>query len=1144
MTVCRRAAPIIPALLIALPAAAFNLVSSTSIDLASAPACPAPAYSGATATVTCNFTGGQQTWTVPPAITSATFAAYGAKGGNFGASGGFGGAAIATIAVNPTDLYAIVVGSAGTLGAAGYNGGGADGGGSFHGGGGGGASDVRLAGTDLASRILVAGGGGGAGNTPGGGAGGGITGIAGGNDPIGGGTGGGPGTQIGGGGGGGGGSCCGNVGAAGGLGTGGTGGAATAGTGGGGGGGGYYGGGGGADNAGGGGGSGYGPAGTAFSTGVQGGNGMVVISYTRIATSVTLTSSQNPSVFGQSITFTATVSSASGTPTGTVTFFDGGTSIGTGSTTGGIATLSTSSLAVGGRTITANYGGDLSFNTASASLTGTPQLVNKADTSTSVTASANPSVSGQSVTFTATEHPVAPGSGTPTGTVTFLDAGSPIGTGTLSGGSAAFASSALAVGNHTITTSYGGDGNFNGSTGSLTGNPQVVNKADTTTAVTSSSNPQSYGRSVTFTATVSASAPGTGVRTGTVTFLDAGTPIGTGTLVGGSATFATSALAVGNHPITTSYGGDGNFNGSTGALAGNPQVINKGGTSMTLTSSQNPSVFGQSVTFTATVSATGGTPTGTVTFLDGGTVIGAGTLSGGVTTFATSALATGNHTITASYAGDGNFNGGTGTLTGTPQVVHKAATSTAVASSVNPSAYGQSVTFIAIVGATAPGAGTPTGTATFMNGATPMGTGALSGGVARFATSALVAGNHTITAVYGGDGNFTGSNGAQGDNPQVVNMADTSTAVTSSSNPSGFGQSVTFTATVSPVSPGTGPPTGTVTFLDGGSAIGTGSLGGGVATFATSVLAVGNHTITTTYGGDSNFNGSSGAFAGNPQVVDTASTTTSVTSTSPSIVGQAVMFTATVAVTAPGVGTPTGTLAFTNDGSSVAGCASVSVASGACSITETSAGLHTVAATYSGDGSFGGSMGSTVQSVDPASTTTSLTMSPSVGVVGGETVKLTAAVSAPAPGGGTPTGSVTFADGSTVLGSATLASGAGGDQATFTTAFTTGSHSITATYAGGADFNASTSATATLTVAEGTTVVTLSSSPNPAVAGADVTLSATVTPRLQAHRHPPAASTSTTGRRCSAQLHSRPALRCSRRGRVLQRRLESRPRHW
>jgi hypothetical protein len=168
---------------------------------------------------------------------------------------------------------------------------------------------------------------------------------------------------------------------------------------------------------------------------------------------------------------------------------------------------------------------------------------------------------------------VAPGAGTPTGTVTFFDGGSSIGTGTLSGGVASFTTSGLVVGSHAITASYGGDGDFNGSSGSLSGNPQQVNKADTSTAVTSSVNPSVFGQSVRFTATVGSVAPGAGTPTGTVTFFDGGSSIGTGTLSGGVASFTTSGLAVGNHAITASYGGDGDFNGSTGSLSGNPQAI-------------------------------------------------------------------------------------------------------------------------------------------------------------------------------------------------------------------------------------------------------------------------------------------------------------------------------------------------------------------------------------------------------------------------------------------------------------------------------------------------------------------------------------------------------------------------------------------
>ena len=189
-----------------------------------------------------------------------------------------------------------------------------------------------------------------------------------------------------------------------------------------------------------------------------------------------------------------------------------------------------------------------------------------------------------------------------------------------------------------------------------------MQKADTTTSLTSSPNPSKVGQSVTFTATVTVVAPGAGTATGTVTFKDGATPLGTGTLNGaGVATFATAALSVGHHTITAVYGGDASFNASTSNTV--DQVVQKADTATTLASSANPSAFGQSVTFTAivTVVAPGaGTPTGTVTFTEGATTLGTGTVNGaGVATFTTAALAAGSHYITATFSGDGSFNGST-----------------------------------------------------------------------------------------------------------------------------------------------------------------------------------------------------------------------------------------------------------------------------------------------------------------------------------------------------------------------------------------------------------------------------------------------------------------------------------------------------
>jgi uncharacterized delta-60 repeat protein len=364
----------------------------------------------------------------------------------------------------------------------------------------------------------------------------------------------------------------------------------------------------------------------------------------------------------------------------------------------------------------------------------------------------------------------------------------------------------------------------------------------TTTVVASSANPSAYGQSVTFTATAASSG---GTPTGTVTFKDGTTTLGTGTLNGGAATLSTSSLSAGTHSITAEYGGGDGFSGSTSSAVS--QVVSAASASTTLTSSPNPSNFGQAVTLTATVTSAGGTPPGTVAFKDGATTLGTATLTAGSAGLTTSSLTAGSHSITAVYEGASNFSGSTSPALN--QTVAQASTATTLTSSANPASVGQPVTFIAIV--TSSG-GAAAGTVTFRDGATTLGTAALADGGASFTTSSLTAGSHSITALYEGDGNFSGST-----SPAVVQTVDgtttTTTAVTSSANPSAFGQSVTFAATVTP--PG-GAPTGTVAFKDGATTLGTATLSGGSARFTTSTLAVGSHSITATYEGDGSFTGS------------------------------------------------------------------------------------------------------------------------------------------------------------------------------------------------------------------------------------------------------------------------------------------------
>ena len=773
------------------------------------------------------------------------------------------------------------------------------------------------------------------------------------------------------------------------------------------------------------------------------------------ATGTTLTSAPNPSGFGQSATLTASVSSGAGTPTGSVSFFDGATLLGSSTLSAGVATFATSALGVASHSLTAAYNGAVGFG-ASTSAVQT-QIVTQAATSTTVTSAPNPSSFGQSVTLTAT----VAGTATPTGSVSFFDGATLLGTGTLSGGVATLASAALSVGSHSITAVYAGATNFAGST-SPTITRSVTQAASTTTA-TSAPNPSSFGQAATITASVASSG---GTPTGTVSFFDGATLLGTGTLSGGVTTFTSSALSVGSHSITALYSGAVSFSGSTAPVL--THSVSQGTTTTTATAAPSPSSFGQAVTVTATV-AGNATPTGTVSFFDGATLLGTGTLSGGIATFTTSALSVGSHSITAVYGGSASFTGSTSALL--PQVVSQGATTTVTATPA-PASFGQAVALTATVA----GSVTPSGTVSFFDGATLLGTVTLSGGTATFTTSALSVGSHSITTVYGGSPSFTGSTAAV--QTQIVSPSASATTVTSAPNPSSFGQAVTLTASVSVAA---GTPSGTVSFFDGATLLGTGTLSGAVATFTTSALGVGSRSITAVYGGDASFIGSTSPV--HSQVVTQASSTTTATSApSPSSFGQAVTLTASVAA---GFGTPTGTVSFF-DGASLLGSSTLSGGAATLTTSALAVGSRSITAVYGGDASFTGSV-SPVRSqvVTQASTTTATTSAPNPSSFG-QAVTLTASVAA---GAGTPTGTVSFFDGATLLGSGTLS----GAVATLTTStLAVGSRSITAVYGGDASFTGSTAPVHSQIVTQAATTTTATATPSPSSFGQAVTITATV----------------------------------------------------
>ncbi len=714
---------------------------------------------------------------------------------------------------------------------------------------------------------------------------------------------------------------------------------------------------------------------------------------------------------------------------------------------------------------------NVSINVVSATPGANGQILVQVSTSvgtpttTTLTSSNNPSNPGSNVTFTATVTGVAP-----TGTVNFTNGGASIagcaaaalvGSGNVR--TATCATTALAAGPHSIVANYSGDA---GNTGSASAALSQVVKATSSTVLGSSGTPSAFGASVTFTASVTGVAP-----TGTINFKDGATSIAgcAAVALAGSgntrtATCTTSTLTAGTHSMTAAYGGDAGNVASTSSVFS--QVVNASAvaTTTTLATSLTPSIVGGSVTFTATV--TGSAPTGTVNFKDGATSIAgcaavalAGSGNARTATCATAALAAGTHSITAAYSGNaGNLASTSAALS---QVV-KATSSTVLASSGTPSAFGASVTFTASVTGVA-----PTGTVNFKDGATSIAgcaAVALAGSgntrTATCTTSALAAGTHSMTAAYGGDaGNVASTSSVFS---QVVNASAvaTSTTLATSLTPSIVGASVTFTATVTGSA-----PTGTVNFKDGATSIAgcaavalAGSGNARTATCATAALAAGTHSITAAYSGNAgNLASTSAALS---QVVKATSSTVLGSSGTPSAFGASVTFTASVTGVAP-----TGTVNFKDGATSIAGCAAVALAgsgntrTATCTTSALTAGTHSMTAAYGGDAGNVASTSSVLSQVVNASavaTSTTLATSLTPSIVGAS-VTFTATVT-----GSAPTGTVNFKDGATsIAGCAAVALAGSGNARTATcatSALAAGTHSITAAYSGDAGNLASTSA--------------------------------------------------------------------------------------
>ncbi|MFO0880161.1 MAG: Ig-like domain repeat protein [Gemmataceae bacterium] len=855
----------------------------------------------------------------------------------------------------------------------------------------------------------------------------------------------------------------------------------------------------------------------------------VVLTRIKSDVNMTLTPSNNPSVYGEQVTYTVTVTPEAGSgsvPSGNqlqITF-NGTTypavSVGSGTVVFDPQVLTGAPLPVGNHTVSVSYLGDPDFNSKSIP-TPNPliQVVDKANTSISVAASPTTPVYGQQVTISAAINPVAPGgqvSGSALPSGSLLDATFTIDGNTYSatrfvGNIAELDINFLGAGSHLVSVSYAGDGNYNGSS-TTSDFTLIIDQATTDVTVGVTANPIYRGQQVTINATVAPVAPGSGTPTGVVNFylnsITTQNYLGQDILTlidGGLASLTTSTLPAGNHQIIAVYEGSNDFVTDSGSTA---LTVLPGQTTTTLVTSASPSVFGQSVTFTATASSVipaNGTPQGQVIFsIDGLLYPRVVVDANGVATLTLDNLSLGTHTVVATYSDpnlpDQNDRWAPSSDTET-QVVNQAGTTLTLTSLTNPSVAGQFVNFRVNVAANSPGSGVPTGSVTFFVNSVQFGSpvNLVSGVASSPQIPFAAAGSYIVSAQYSGSTNYLG------DSDQLTQVVRAVSAVTVTTTPTQVnrGESVTLRAAVAPVSPSTGIATGNVRFYYN-SVIPTNLIGSytlqladnGIASISTSTLPAGIHTIIAVYDGDTGFIPGQGQTL-TALTVRPAVTTTAVTSSAlPSKFGQAVTFEATVASVLGANGTPQGQVIFRINGISQPRIFLDGSGKASLTLSNLPAGANSVEAIYSDpnlpdvNDRWATSNFVLTQQVEKAGTTTTLVNQLGVSVVG-EPVPFQATVTAVAPGVGIPTGTVTFLVNGTPRGTVALDNGVAVLPITFTSAGT--NFNVTARFNEATNFSTSVSAPALRhTVLANMTVTTLARSANPSVFGQQVAFTATV----------------------------------------------------
>ena len=719
--------------------------------------------------------------------------------------------------------------------------------------------------------------------------------------------------------------------------------------------------------------------------------------------------------------------------TGLVTFTSGGATLCSFTRGTGSSCLTSTTLDPGSYPVLVTYAGDANH---AGSTTSTSFVVTQV--ASPFTASASPTSAGYGNSVTLTESGLVAGA---TGTVTFASGGSTLCAVTLPATSCG-TSTSLAAGSYPVTATYSGDTDHASSTA-----PTSFTLTSIASAFTASATPSTvtYGNVVTLAITGLSSA-----ATGTVTYDSAGNTLCVATLPAVSCGTPTT-LAVGSYPVTATYSGDGNINGSTAT------------TSFSVTKIPSPvtaTVAPTSVEYgTVTTLKESGLPaaaTGTVTFASGSSTLCTVTIGSGNTCTTPVSLVVGSYPVTATYSGDATHLGSTDTTSFT---VTKETTSFTAGAAPASVPYGTPVTLSdsgLVTGAT--------GSVSFVSGGVTLCTVNVVTDSTCVTSSVLDPGSYPVTATYSGDSNHAGSS-----DTTTFDVTKATVTINASVTPAtvSYGTATTVKATGLPAD-----ASGTLTFTSGTTTLCSVNLTAGDSCLTSASLDPATYPVTATYSGDTHYRSATDTTT----FTVTHQATSLAVSTSPATVAYG------TAVSLVEAGLPAGaTGTVTLDWGGAATCTVTLGVSDNCATPATlDPGTYTVTGHYSGDTDYAASSATSSFTVTLAPSSVAASAIPaSVHYGTSDTLKETGL---PADAAGT----VTFTSGGTTLCTVAL----GGPNTCGTAAnLAPGTYPVTASYSGDLHYSPSVDAT-TFDVTQSPTAITATAAPASAVYGNPVTLTA------------------------------------------------------